>query len=140
MQFFTTKPLPCDPSSLPEYPPSKEYDAKLREEEARRYSTLFRIYDSAVHFLVELHCSFLCVCSESELQEEEDHAQLDREMESIGLGHLLQALLLETWGLEWPMFREEEEEEQSLLLMLMQRIPQPLPERYCMHGNSFFTF
>jgi len=30
-------PLPCDPSSLPKYPPSKEFDAKLREEEARRY-------------------------------------------------------------------------------------------------------
>lgn len=36
-QFFTTKPLPCDPSSLPKYPPSKEFDAKLRDEEARRY-------------------------------------------------------------------------------------------------------
>ncbi|KAL4555035.1 hypothetical protein LXL04_037646 [Taraxacum kok-saghyz] len=35
-QFFTTKPLPCDPSSLPKYPPSKEFDAKLRDEEARR--------------------------------------------------------------------------------------------------------
>ncbi|CAN4104968.1 unnamed protein product [Withania somnifera] len=35
-EFFTTKPLPCDPSSLPKYPPSKEIDAKLREEEARR--------------------------------------------------------------------------------------------------------
>ncbi|CAI5459685.1 unnamed protein product [Closterium sp. Yama58-4] len=35
-EFFTTKPLPCDPSSLPQYPPSKEYDAKLRDEEARR--------------------------------------------------------------------------------------------------------
>ncbi|XAR56282.1 Cyclin-dependent kinase [Bertholletia excelsa] len=35
-EFFTTKPLPCDPSSLPKYPPSKEFDAKLREEEARR--------------------------------------------------------------------------------------------------------
>ncbi|GBG67658.1 hypothetical protein CBR_g786 [Chara braunii] len=34
--FFNTKPLPCEPSSLPEYPPSKEYDAKLRDEEARR--------------------------------------------------------------------------------------------------------
>uniref|UniRef100_A0A6V7QG98 [RNA-polymerase]-subunit kinase n=1 Tax=Ananas comosus var. bracteatus TaxID=296719 RepID=A0A6V7QG98_ANACO len=32
----STKPLPCDPSSLPKYPPSKEYDAKLRDEEARR--------------------------------------------------------------------------------------------------------
>ncbi|XP_009774626.1 probable serine/threonine-protein kinase At1g09600 [Nicotiana sylvestris] len=35
-EFFTTKPLPCDPSSLPKYPPSKEFDAKMREEEARR--------------------------------------------------------------------------------------------------------
>ncbi|PNX57381.1 putative serine threonine-protein kinase, partial [Trifolium pratense] len=26
----------CDPSSLPKYPPSKEMDAKLRDEEARR--------------------------------------------------------------------------------------------------------
>ncbi|KAF2286030.1 hypothetical protein GH714_009809 [Hevea brasiliensis] len=34
-EFFTTKPLPCDPSSLPKYPPSKEFDAKLRDEEAR---------------------------------------------------------------------------------------------------------
>ncbi|KAK8638274.1 hypothetical protein V6N13_136710 [Hibiscus sabdariffa] len=35
-EFFTTKPLPCDPSSLPKYPPSKELDAKMRDEEARR--------------------------------------------------------------------------------------------------------
>lgn len=35
-EFFTMKPLPCDPSSLPKYPPSKELDAKLRDEEARR--------------------------------------------------------------------------------------------------------
>ncbi|XP_060190184.1 probable serine/threonine-protein kinase At1g54610 [Lycium barbarum] len=35
-EFFTTKPFPCDPSSLPKYPPSKEIDAKLREEEAQR--------------------------------------------------------------------------------------------------------
>ncbi|KAH9613679.1 hypothetical protein KSS87_002318 [Heliosperma pusillum] len=35
-EFFTTKPLPCDPSSLPKYPPSKEFDAKTRDEEARR--------------------------------------------------------------------------------------------------------
>ncbi|KAL4564821.1 hypothetical protein LXL04_028893 [Taraxacum kok-saghyz] len=34
--FFTTKPYACDPSSLPKYPPSKEMDAKLRDEEARR--------------------------------------------------------------------------------------------------------
>ncbi|GAB2215745.1 hypothetical protein Droror1_Dr00020143 [Drosera rotundifolia] len=34
--FFTTKPYPCDPSSLPKYTPSKELDAKMRDEEARR--------------------------------------------------------------------------------------------------------
>lgn len=39
-EFFTTKPLACDPSSLPKYPPSKEIDAKFREEEARRQGTL----------------------------------------------------------------------------------------------------
>jgi serine/threonine protein kinase len=35
-EFFTTEPLACDPSSLPKYPPSKEFDAKLRAQEARR--------------------------------------------------------------------------------------------------------
>ncbi|GAB2288183.1 hypothetical protein Dimus_022524 [Dionaea muscipula] len=35
-QFFTTNPLPCDPSSLPKYPPSKELNAKMRDEEAGR--------------------------------------------------------------------------------------------------------
>ncbi|KAM3371758.1 hypothetical protein ACQJBY_018922 [Aegilops geniculata] len=34
--FFKTEPLACDPSSLPQYPPSKEMDAKRRDEEARR--------------------------------------------------------------------------------------------------------
>ncbi|XP_019168198.1 PREDICTED: probable serine/threonine-protein kinase At1g54610 [Ipomoea nil] len=36
-EFFSTKPLPCDPSSLPKYPPSKEFDAKMRDEETRRH-------------------------------------------------------------------------------------------------------
>lgn len=35
-EFFTAKPLPCHPSSLPKYPPSKEYDAKMRDDEMRR--------------------------------------------------------------------------------------------------------
>ncbi|KAL6529614.1 hypothetical protein OROGR_015237 [Orobanche gracilis] len=35
-EFFKAKPLACDPSSLPKYRPSKEMDAKLREEEARK--------------------------------------------------------------------------------------------------------
>ncbi|KAL5983901.1 hypothetical protein ACLOJK_017999 [Asimina triloba] len=35
-EFFTTEPYACEPSSLPKYPPTKEIDAKLRDEEARR--------------------------------------------------------------------------------------------------------
>uniref|UniRef100_A0AA96NPG0 [RNA-polymerase]-subunit kinase n=1 Tax=Phyllostachys edulis TaxID=38705 RepID=A0AA96NPG0_PHYED len=38
-EFFRTKPLACEPSSLPKYPPSKEYDAKLRGKEASRQNT-----------------------------------------------------------------------------------------------------
>ncbi|KAE8010101.1 hypothetical protein FH972_006494 [Carpinus fangiana] len=35
-EFFTTEPHACEPSSLPKYPPSKEMDAKRRDDEARR--------------------------------------------------------------------------------------------------------
>ncbi|XP_059649391.1 probable serine/threonine-protein kinase At1g54610 [Cornus florida] len=35
-EFFTTEPYACDPSSLPQYPPTKEIDAKRRDDEARR--------------------------------------------------------------------------------------------------------
>ncbi|XP_077212170.1 putative serine/threonine-protein kinase At1g54610 [Tasmannia lanceolata] len=35
-EFFETQPYACEPSSLPHYPPSKEIDAKLRDEAARR--------------------------------------------------------------------------------------------------------
>ncbi|KAH9619709.1 hypothetical protein KSS87_007106 [Heliosperma pusillum] len=35
-EFFNTEPLACDPSTLPTYPPSKEMDAKRRDDEARR--------------------------------------------------------------------------------------------------------
>ncbi|KAE9608600.1 hypothetical protein Lal_00020696 [Lupinus albus] len=38
--FFTTEPYACEPSSLPKYPPSKELDVKLRDEEARRQKSL----------------------------------------------------------------------------------------------------
>ncbi|KAK9054603.1 hypothetical protein SSX86_025682 [Deinandra increscens subsp. villosa] len=34
--FFSTEPYACEPSELPKYPPSKELDVKLRDEEARR--------------------------------------------------------------------------------------------------------
>ncbi|XP_047085387.1 probable serine/threonine-protein kinase At1g54610 [Lolium rigidum] len=34
--FFRTEPLACSPSCLPKCPPSKEYDARLRQEEAKR--------------------------------------------------------------------------------------------------------
>jgi hypothetical protein len=36
-QFFTADPLPCDPLSLPKFPPSKEFDVKRRDKEATRY-------------------------------------------------------------------------------------------------------
>ncbi|KAK4734919.1 hypothetical protein R3W88_009180 [Solanum pinnatisectum] len=39
-EFLTTEPYPCEPSSLPKYPPSKEMDVKLRDEAARRHSGL----------------------------------------------------------------------------------------------------
>ncbi|KAJ6375713.1 hypothetical protein OIU77_000640 [Salix suchowensis] len=35
-EYFSTKPYACDPSSLPKYPPSKEIDAKNREEAGRK--------------------------------------------------------------------------------------------------------
>ncbi|XP_062176169.1 probable serine/threonine-protein kinase At1g54610 [Alnus glutinosa] len=47
-EFFTTKPYACEPSSLPKYPPSKEMDAKLRDEEARRLRTAGKANADAV--------------------------------------------------------------------------------------------
>ncbi|XAR52516.1 Cyclin-dependent kinase [Bertholletia excelsa] len=35
-KFFTTEPYACDPSTLPQYPPTKEIDAKRRDHESRR--------------------------------------------------------------------------------------------------------
>lgn len=46
--FFKTKPFACEPSSLPKYPPSKEMDAKLREEEARRMRAVSRAHVDGV--------------------------------------------------------------------------------------------
>lgn len=46
LQFFTTKPYACEPSSLPKYPPSKEIDVKLREAAARRLA--FMLHFSSI--------------------------------------------------------------------------------------------
>ncbi|XP_065859783.1 probable serine/threonine-protein kinase At1g09600 [Euphorbia lathyris] len=35
-QFFINDPLPCDPSSLPKYPPTKEFDVKFRDDGRRK--------------------------------------------------------------------------------------------------------
>ncbi|CAN6443638.1 unnamed protein product [Victoria cruziana] len=43
-EFFTTKPYGCDPSSLPKYPPSKEMDAKRRDETRKQRSISIRGY------------------------------------------------------------------------------------------------
>lgn len=40
VQFFNTEPYACEPSSLPQYPPSKEIDARRRDDEARRFQLL----------------------------------------------------------------------------------------------------
>ncbi|KAI8534027.1 hypothetical protein RHMOL_Rhmol10G0056400 [Rhododendron molle] len=37
-EYFTIKPYACDPSCLPKYPPSKEIDAKIRDEKRRKAS------------------------------------------------------------------------------------------------------
>lgn len=38
-QYFRTEPFACDPSSLPKYPPSKEIDAKIRDDAKRQRPT-----------------------------------------------------------------------------------------------------
>lgn len=43
LQFFTTEPFACDPASLPQYPPTKEMDAKRRDDEARRWKFLSQL-------------------------------------------------------------------------------------------------
>ncbi|KAJ7948657.1 Kinase superfamily protein [Quillaja saponaria] len=48
-EFFEAKPLPCDPLSLPKYPPSKEFDAKVRDEEARSVC----VYDNICQYKEE---------------------------------------------------------------------------------------
>ncbi|KAG6422129.1 hypothetical protein SASPL_118692 [Salvia splendens] len=56
--FFTSRPLPCDPPSLPKYPPCKELDAKLREEEARRQNAQIVVEDGAER----VSCLFSLIC------------------------------------------------------------------------------
>ncbi|GAB4835902.1 hypothetical protein Ancab_000821 [Ancistrocladus abbreviatus] len=47
-EFFTTEPFACDPSTLPKYPPSKEMDAKRRDDEARRLRAASKAQGDAV--------------------------------------------------------------------------------------------
>ncbi|KAG2244156.1 hypothetical protein Bca52824_094014 [Brassica carinata] len=44
--FFTTYPLPCQPFDLPKYPPTKEIDAKRRDEEYRRLREKRKAHES----------------------------------------------------------------------------------------------
>ncbi|CAN6470250.1 unnamed protein product [Victoria cruziana] len=41
-EYFRTKPYACEPSSLPKYPPNKEIDAKIREDDTRRKRNIAR--------------------------------------------------------------------------------------------------
>ncbi|CAA7031478.1 unnamed protein product [Microthlaspi erraticum] len=39
-EYFKTEPFACDPLSLPKYPPSKEIDAKIRDDEKAATTTV----------------------------------------------------------------------------------------------------
>ena len=58
-QFFTVEPYACEPSSLPKYPPSKEMDAKLRDEQAKRcvISNSFYLTLLSIHRIPNFLCS-----------------------------------------------------------------------------------
>ncbi|KAI9121703.1 hypothetical protein K1719_008736 [Acacia pycnantha] len=45
-EYFSTKPLACDPSRLPNYPPRKEMDAK-NQEDVRRKKTDGKVHEAA---------------------------------------------------------------------------------------------
>lgn len=60
-QYFTTKPYACEPSSLPKYPPSKEIDAKNREE-ARRLGFSFSFSLSDENFQLFLSETKILSC------------------------------------------------------------------------------
>lgn len=47
-EFFTSEPYACEPSSLPKYPPSKEMDAKRRDDEARRQRAASKLQNDRV--------------------------------------------------------------------------------------------
>ncbi|WMV34883.1 hypothetical protein MTR67_028268 [Solanum verrucosum] len=57
-EFFKANPLPCDPYTLPKYPPSKEYDTKVRDQEARRYTAL----TSCIHIYCSVMFSESSIC------------------------------------------------------------------------------
>jgi hypothetical protein len=57
LQYFKTKPYACDPSSLPKYPPSKEFDVKRRDDDSRRFHF---ILDTKIHILVHMTGLFWC--------------------------------------------------------------------------------
>ena len=70
MQFFATEPYACEPSSLPQYPPSKEMDAKRRDEQARRFVALtLTIFHLCFAFVVldALYCH-LCKTMRSDMK------------------------------------------------------------------------
>lgn len=54
LKFFTTEPYACDPSSLPKYPPSKEMDAKRRDDEVRRYVCSYICF-LHIHYVFLVH-------------------------------------------------------------------------------------
>lgn len=70
MQFFATEPYACEPSSLPQYPPSKEMDAKRRDEEARRFValTLTNFYLCFAFVVLDALYCHLCKTTRSDVK------------------------------------------------------------------------
>ncbi|KAH0855162.1 LOW QUALITY PROTEIN: hypothetical protein HID58_020438 [Brassica napus] len=60
-QLSKARPLPCDPSSLPKYPPSKELDARMRDEESRRRGRARLIIEAEARSLIHILKKLLLV-------------------------------------------------------------------------------
>ncbi|KAL5205917.1 hypothetical protein ABZP36_034126 [Zizania latifolia] len=61
-QYRRREPFACSPSSLPKLPPSKEYDVRLRQEEARRYAHCANFAKNLVRCGVQTHLLPSCSC------------------------------------------------------------------------------
>ncbi|KAM7270946.1 hypothetical protein ACFE04_030160 [Oxalis oulophora] len=83
-EFFMTKPLACDPSSLPKYPPCKEIDAKLRDEEARRVRAVGHIDQKADREKMQLRDPLIIQAPTANIMLDERHSNLRSRSQMLG--------------------------------------------------------